>query len=70
VGDSSRASWLDVPNRMSCLSNLPKAEAGLSSFSATSLGLVVLAEAFFDFALVPRCSDAGFDVERLRTGFF
>lgn len=70
VGDSSRASWLDVPNRTSCLLNLLIADAGLNSFSATNLGLVaVLAVAFLDLVLVSPFSDAGLDVERLRADF-
>ena len=71
MGDSSRASWLDVPNKTSCLFNLDNADAGLSSVSATNFGLAAaLAEVFFGLPFASLGFDAGLDVERLRTGFF
>jgi hypothetical protein len=71
VGDSSRASWLDVPKSTSCLSKRNSAEPGLSSFSAIGLGFAAgLDDSFFDlvFVFASSFSDADFEVDRFRAG--
>lgn len=41
VGDSSRANWLDVPNKTSCLIAFRIADFGDSNLAATNLGFVL-----------------------------
>lgn len=67
VGDSSSASWLEVPKRISCLFARSMADTGLSSLSATIFGLpAALAEDFLALPLVAPTFDADLAVVRLR----
>ena len=73
VGDSSSASWLDVPNKTSWRFTRRTADVGLKSFSATGFAFgAAFADAFFarGFALVVVPSESSLDLDRLRGGFF